>query len=372
MTKVQMKRTVCLMLLCLAGWGVALGAEYRMLGQDYRSLAMGNTGIVTATSSSALFYNPAVMANITTWWVDFPMIQATYSKDAKDLVDQAKNGSFNLSDQSSQIDFMKSFVGKHPYVGAMSGTNLYINILKKGLTVGGNYTYEAVLDLEVRNPTMPEINLYSSLNHVRQYGISIPLGLGKWVIGFTGKTVERTALTANYSMADALDKKAFPTLADNGVKGIGSSYDVGILYRDPSPSHMMYGLVYRQPTDLGEAGIIPEEYAAAVGLVQDWTFARFTAAVDWRDLTYKAGPPGDRSLNRRTHVGTELSFIPLSANSSLLHLRAGYNQGYYSKGAELSLGKFMVFGYTLHTEETGEYAGQKGNDRTTLYFSLGF
>ncbi|OGH00233.1 MAG: hypothetical protein A2600_07090 [Candidatus Lambdaproteobacteria bacterium RIFOXYD1_FULL_56_27] len=367
-----MKQTVCLLLLWFAGWGVALGGEYRRLGQDYRSLAMGNTGIVTANSSSALFYNPAVMANITTWWVDLPMIQLTYSKDAKALVDQAKTGSFTLSDQSSQIDFMKSFVGKHPYVGIETGANLYINLQKKGLTVGANYTYEAVLDLEIRNPTMPEIDLYSSLSHVRQYGISIPLGLGKWVIGFTGKTVERTALIANYSMADSLDKKAFPTLESNGVKGIGSGYDLGLLYRDPSPSHMMYGFVYRKPIDLGEAGIIPEEYAVALGLVQDWTFARFTAAVDWRDLTYKAGPVGDHSLNRRTHVGTELSFIPLSANSSLLHVRAGYNQGYYSKGVELSLGKVMVFGYTLHTEETGEYAGQKGSDRTTLYFSLGF
>jgi len=351
---------------------VLMAAEIRQLGQDYRSLAMGNTGIVTANSSAALFYNPATMANISTWWIDLPMMQLIYSDDTKALVDQAKTGSFNLSTQTEQIDFMKSFVGKNPYVRFDLGVNWFINFDKKGFTAGGNYTYEALLDIAVRNPTMPEISLKSGLDHVRQVGVSVPLGLGKWILGITRKQVERQSLDFTYSMADAIDKKPFPTMAANGLKGRGTGYDLGLLYRAPSAARLMYGFVYRQKIKLGANQEIPEEVAFGVASVQSFGIGKWTGAVDWRDLTFKNASLGDKSINRRTHVGTELSLIPFSENSNLLSLRAGYSQGHVSKGAEISLGKVMVFGYTKYAEETGEYAGQNPSNRTVLYFSMGF
>jgi len=367
-----MKQGLILTLLLLLYIPTAIAGEIRQLGQDYRSLAMGGTGIVTANSSAALFYNPATMANISTWWVDLPMIQMIYSDDAKSLVDQAKTGSFSLSTQDEQIAFMKSFVGQHPYIRFDVGANWFINFDKKGLTAGGNYTYEALLDIEIRNATMPEIILKSGLDHVRQVGISIPLGLGKWVLGVTTKKVERQSLDFSYSMTDALDKKAFPTLASAGLSGRGNGVDIGLLYRAPSDLRLMYGFVYRQKIKLGDAGEIPEEVAFGVASAHNLGIARWVGTVDWRDLTFKNASLGDKSINRRTHVGTELALIPFSENSSLLSLRAGYSQGHSSKGAELSLGKVMVLGYTLYSEETGEYAGQKPNKRTVLYFSMGF
>ena len=361
-----------LLLFIFLGWVLcAQAVEYRRFGQDHRTLAMGNTGIVTANSSAALFYNPAAMGNIFNWWVDLPVTMLTYSDDTKNLITAAQDGSFNLNSQEEQIAFMQDFVGKNPYVKFDLGANALIN-LKGGWTVGGNYTYEAVLDLEVRNPTMPVIDLYAKLDHIRQTGFSFPLGSGKWLFGVTAKRVERTEIAASYSVADALNEVPFPTMASAGVNGKGLGYDVGMIYRQASKSRMMWGLVYRQEIDLGDAGKIPSEVAAGVAMIQELGFLRWTTAMDFRDLTYQQGSLGDKSLNRRTHLGTEIGLVPLSKNSSLIYLRAGYAQGWASTGAELALGHSLVLGYTKYTEERGEYAGQKGSPRTILYFSSGF
>ena len=205
--------------------------EYRRIGQDYRSLAMGNTGIASANNSAALFYNPAAMANIFTWWVDLPFIQATYSEDAATLYEMAQDGSFNLETQDDQISFMNDFIGQNPYIKLDTGANFFLNLDKKGLTLAANYTYEATLDLEVRNPSLPEINAFMRLDHIRQTGASIPIGLGKLVLGISYKVIERTELAFTYDINDALADDEFPTLDNNGLKGIGTGYDVGFLYR---------------------------------------------------------------------------------------------------------------------------------------------
>ncbi|MDT8445951.1 MAG: hypothetical protein RRB13_03510 [bacterium] len=366
-----MKRLLLLTLVLLFA-ASAQAVEYRRIGQDYRNLAMGNTGIVTATSSSALFYNPAALANIFNWWVDFPMAQVEYTKDAKDLYSVVQSGGFNLETQQEQLDFMNTYMGSNPHVRVDLGVNAFFPLSDKGSTMGFNYTYEAVLDLAVRNPVAPEIDAYAKLDHVRQFGFSVPLGLGKWVLGLSAKRVERQALSFNYGLQDALNETAFPTLESAGTQGTGIGYDVGLLYRAPSKARLMYGLVWRQKIDLGDAGDVPGELAAGVASFQDLGFMRWTAALDWRDLTYQQGSPGDRSLSRRTHVGMEFGFLPLNKTNSLFSLRTGYNQGYLSTGAEIALGHAMVLGYTKYTEETGEWAGQVGSERTIIYLSLGF
>lgn len=356
------------LLMASSAWAV----EYRRPGQDYRNLAMGNTGIVTATSSSALHYNPAALANIFNWWVEFPMIQVAYSKDAKALYDTAKSGGFNLDTQEEQIDFMNDYIGQNPYVQIDTGVNLFVPLNEKGFVIGGNYTYEAVLDLKISNQALPQIDAYIKLDHIRQTGFSFPLGLGKWILGVSAKRIERQDLDFSYTMNDALNETDFPTLADDGNKGLGTGYDVGLLYRAPSEWRLMYGLVYRQEIDLGDAGVEPGEVAFGVASFQDFGPVRWTTALDFRDLTFQRGSEGDTSLNRRTHLGMEFGFVPLNKTTTLFSLRAGYAQGWPSYGAEIALGRALVLGYTKYTEEVGEWAGHDGNERTMLFLSLGF
>lgn len=348
----------------------AFAGEFRRNGEDYRSLAMGNTGIVTATGSSAMFYNPAAMGNIRTWWFDFPMIEVTLSDDARSLYETAQSGGFNLETQQDQFDFMESFVGQNPYVKVQFGSNLLINLDKKGFTIGANYTYEAILDIEVRNPSLPEIETFMRLDHVRQYGLSMPIGLGKWLIGATVKSVERQEIEFTYGMADAINEEPFPTLASDGTSGKGSGYDVGVLYRQASKSRVMWGFVYKEAIELGDATPIPEEYALGVGMVHEFSGFKFTGAMDIRDLTFAQGT--DTSLARRTHMGVELGFLPYNDNLNFLSARYGYNGAYPSQGLEVAFGRGMVLGYTIYSAETGEYSGQKESRRTVYYLSFGF
>ncbi len=366
------------LLLTVSGSTIVSAIEYRRIGQDYRSLAMGNTGIASANNSAALFYNPAAMANIFNWWVDFPFVQAAYSDDAEALYEMAKDGSFNLDTQSEQIDFMNDFIGQHPYFKLDTGANLFINMDKKGMTLGGNYTYEATLDVEVRNPSLPEINSFTRLDHIRQAGISIPVGLGKLVLGLSYKVIERQELDFTYDLNNALANDDFPTLDGDGVKGSGSGYDIGFLYRTATKSRIMIGGVWRKKISMQDATDIPEEYALGAAMIHEFGIFKFTAAMDWRDLTNQQGSEGDDSYARRLHYGLELGILPLSRTTSWISLRMGSNQGYRAEdnyglsGVELALGHSIILGYSKYIEETGEYAGQKPSLRTVYYLSFGF
>lgn len=371
--------TFIVAVILLAGLPLSLYAiEYRRLGQDYRSLAMGNTGIASVSNSAALFYNPAAMANIFTWWVDFPFVQLGFSDDAEALYDIAKDGSFNLETQEEQIDFMNDFIGQNPYVKVDTGANLFINMDRKGMTLGANYTYEATLDIEVTNPSLPEIRSFSRLDHIRQAGLSVPIGLGKLVLGVTYKVIERQELDFSYDLNNALANDDFPTLKDDAVKGSGTGYDIGFLYRTASKSRIQFGGVWRTKIEMQDATDIPEEVALGVAMIQEFGIFRFTGAMDWRDITNKQGSEGDESYARRLHYGLELGIIPLTKNSSLISLRTGANQGYRVSenwglsGIEIALGHTLILGYTKYVEETGEYAGQKPSPRTVYYLSFGF
>ncbi len=367
-----------LIVLLLAVPSALHAIEYRRIGQDYRSLAMGNTGIASANNSAALFYNPAAMANIFTWWIDFPFVQVAFSDDAEELYEMAREGSFDLDTKEEQIEFMNDFIGKHPYLKIDAGTNLFINIDKKGMTMGANYTYEATLDIEVTNPSLPEIHSFSRLDHIRQAGISVPIGLGKLVLGVSYKVIERKELDFTYDLNNALAEDDFPTLDKDGVKGSGTGYDIGFLYRTATKSRIMIGGVWRKNIELQDATEIPEEFALGTAMIHEFGIFRLTAAIDWRDITNQQGSEGDESFARRFHYGLELGILPLSKNSSWISLRTGYNQGYRAadnwglSGVELALGHSLILGYTKYIEETGEYAGQKPSPRTVYYLSFGF
>ncbi len=132
------------------------------------------------------------------------------------------------------------------------------------------------------------------------------------------------------------------------------------------------GGVWRKKITLGNATAIPEEIAFGTSMTHYFALAKWTLAADMRDLTLKAGSEGEKSINRRIHLGTELGFLPVSGNQHFLTLRLGYNQGYPTFGLEFFFTRATVIGYTDYIEETGEYAGQKPSSRRIFYLSLGF
>ena len=74
MIKISVRKAILLILTVtgLAGFTGSLSAQEALsVSRSYRSLAMGHTGIASANDSAALFYNPAILANVKGWWLDY-------------------------------------------------------------------------------------------------------------------------------------------------------------------------------------------------------------------------------------------------------------------------------------------------------------
>ena len=352
------------------------GIEYRRQAQDVRSLGMGNTGIASAHTSSAIFYNPAVLANITEGWIDLPAVQAIYSDGAKSLYKDIQGSGF-LETKKEQQDFMDKYIGEEVYIQADVGASFFFNVDPKGFTVGGNWLYERIYDYEVSNPPTPQIEAFERYDRIKQIGFSYPIGLGQIVLGVAGKVVRRSEKSFVFTTSQMLAEEKFPSPGfpdvNDGETADGHGWDIGFLWRIPTRYKWAVGGVWRKEVDLDEkVANVPEESAIGATMAHTFGVFRWTFALDLRDISFKQGSDGDRSKNRRVHTGMELSIFPTSDLNYLLSLRAGYNQGYPTTGAELRLGNLLVLGYARYTEETGEYGGEKGSKRTAWFVSFGF
>ncbi|MBU3918058.1 hypothetical protein KKA14_21220 [bacterium] len=370
-----MKKRVIL----LAGWLMVLAAvssrvqagDFRRIGVDYRSMAMGNTGIVSSTGSAALFYNPAALSNVFSWRVDIVAAQATFS----DSVFEGGDGA-GVDNGDEALDLMSSYIGKNLYAQGSYSHSLVKNFSEKGLTFGVNITNETIGEFQIRNPSNPEISAFLRGDDIRQVGVSVPIGLGKLVVGVEYKTISRKELEFTYTTMQAINNDPFPSLDELSNKGSGGGYEIGFIYRTATAARVMFGGVWRSDMDLSPASSIPAQLDLGVGLRQEYGEFRMLAALDLRDITRQLGSeekdPDDKSFNRRVHCGVEVGVFPRTKNTSWLSLRWGINQSYITYGAEIVLYDFIRIGYTDYTEEIGEWAGQKPSQRKTFFLAVGF
>jgi len=372
-------KKILLLLSSLLFFGVSLeAAEFRRMGQDYRALAMGNTGIVTASNSNALYYNPAAMALITDYWFDFPSMESSYNGDGLPLssslipselgdIIQSISGyavpdgwALSTATVGQRDTFFTNYANTTPYVKYALGLNAMFNIQTKGTTMGFNRAVEFTHDMTVNATTL---DYYGKKDLVHQGGFSLPIGLGQLVIGGAWRYVERTELTAT----GVTSASAFPKLMADGVTGSGVGYDIGFLWRTASKMRIVWGGVYRAPIVLsGGLDPIPEEAALGMGIVHNWDSMNLTLAIDYRDLTNQLSTNSSRKL----HMGAEFGFFPFSDNQAFYTLRYGYNQGLWSQGVEASMGKGLILGLTRYQESNGVDASPQG--RMAYYFNIGF
>lgn len=349
--------------------------EMRRIGRSYRSLAMGGTGVSSSNDGDALFYNPAAMANIKTFIINVLDIHLDFSKDARDLYNDAKDGGLKLKKQEDKQKFLNKYIGKNPYLRASASIDLVANINNYGFTIGYNYMQEIILDVETQNPVSPNLEIFERKDIVQQVGMSIPLGNGRWILGLGARTINRQILEFDYGINELITKAKFKELKTDGLKGTGSGYDLGLLYRFTNEGKISVGVVARNVgnIDLGDAGKEKAEYDLGLSMSPTFGPFRFTMAFDLKDLTYQRSD--DTSLNKRTHIGAELGFIDVEETYSFISVRAGYSQGYPTYGAEISLPGWLTglnIGYTKYSEETGAYAGQTESIREVYYLNFRF
>lgn len=370
--------TIILILITVFGFSDLHARDFYRIGQDYRSLAMGNTGVVSANNSFALFQNPAALSNVFNGWTDTPGIQMTVSDDLKEDVTKAMSDSGGFTDDiGSNLD---QYVGKDYYLRLNAGAHLASNITKKGFSIAGAYMIEHTIHAQTRNTAAPYLDFFQREDTIKAAGFSYPIGLGKIVLGIGYKQIDRGELSFTYDTLDAANEASMPSvtapgISSDGSTASGSAFDVGFIYRTATAAHISFGGVWRNKVDMGDdVEGIPTNIDLGIAMRQDSDMFRLILEFDLKDVTRALGSaemePSEKSITRRMHYGAELGLIPLNMTNSLLMLRSGYNSGYFTWGWEFHLPTGLYFGFARYTEEIGEYAGQRPSIRSDYYLSI--
>lgn len=335
------------------------------MGRSYRALAMGNTGVAIANDNAALYYNPAILANVEGWWLDY----AAWTFETSDGFNNAERllmlGSleFPYINRSGLANELKSdFLAQdNPYMRGSVGIHFTANLQKIGWSIAGSYLMEVTMTtIDTTGDSAVDI-IFQRSDLIQKAGISIPLGLGQWVLGISGVSITRQ---------DARDSTS-DSITNFGSKETAIGYDVGLLYRFSNRARITFGLVaqnvggikFGSEADYAE----PQMVNLGFGMTQEFGLTRLNLALDLRDILT------DRERKNTLHAGAEIGLFPNDSGGSFLTLRAGYNNGYTTQGAELNLfNHSTIFGYTIYQEEVGTYPATVSSPRKVIYFSMGF
>ena len=339
----------------------AMAQEVLNVGRGYRSLALGNTGVASATDSAALYYNPAILGNVEGWWFDYGAWTVEGSQGFTEIEAGLGLASINfpyVNREGITEDMKETFLSKeNPYLRANAGMNLFINFARQGFTVAGSYLQEAVYTTTVVDGAT---NIYQRDDVVQKVGLSIPIGMGQLVIGVTGNRIERR-------VAQDATTDTIPNWSDRYV---GTGYDVGILYRMATVLHVTWGVAVLNYGGIkfGDSDIEePQQIALGMSINHDLGLIRLFPAIDVRQINAESG-----KVNT-VHAGLEVGIFPNSTGGNYLTYRVGYNQGNSTQGVELNFfNRNFVFGVTQYGEEVGQGEEKVENRRTIAFMSFGF
>jgi hypothetical protein len=320
---------------------------------------MGNTGVASANDSSALFYNPAVLANVQGWWLDY----ASWTVEASEGFTAQDAGPIMISTAYPYLnrdglseEYKETFLEKeNPYLRGNASMTFSANIVSEGLSIAAAYVLESIVT------TVDSGNyIYQRDDLIKKYGLSIPLGKGQIVVGIARSDIIRR---------EARDAST-DSIPNWGSQETGTGYDIGLLYRMANQGRITWGLVVYNygGTEFGSAdNKVEQSYAIGVSMNHDLGFFRIIPAIDIREINSEA------ENNNTLHAGLEIGMFPNATGGSYLSYRMGYNQGYASTGFELNFfNRSMVIGYTSYGEEVGEGSEKVESRRIVYYFSLGF
>ncbi|MCP4295121.1 MAG: hypothetical protein GY786_05905 [Proteobacteria bacterium] len=364
-TSVYLKWFTISILLLSIPLGHLTAQETITIGRSYRALAMGNTGVAIANDNAALYYNPAVLANVSSWWLDYSAwtleTSDGFTNEERILMLGSLNFPYvNLSglDNAHKSQFLAQ---DYPYMRGSTAVHFAANLNKTGWTIAGSYLMEATMTAIDTTGDSALDTIFQRSDLIQKAGISIPIGLGQWVFGFSAASITRK---------DAREEIA-ASITNFGPQETAVAYDAGLLYRFSNQARITFGLVvqnyggvtFGNQTDYAE----PETVNLGFGMTHEFSLMRLNLALDLRDIV------SERERVNTIHAGAEIGVFPNDSGGSFLTYRAGYNNGYITQGAEINLfNHSMVFGYTLYQEEVGTYPVTAASPRKVIYFSMGF
>jgi hypothetical protein len=324
-----------------------------------RPLGMGGAFTAVSDDENALFYNPAGLAkNFVVGDMEvvipLPVPLIEISENSVDLFSDAQDTDFD--DTGEVTDLLRKNVGKHQHLRLALFPSVGFQVANVGLQVGA--LGQATVDADIRNPAFPE----AVTDIVIDYGLLVGAGMKlPWTglsAGATLKALSRQSLNEVYTATDISDPNFGDRIDDDMKSGAGASIDIGVMYKLPFVPVVdtTAALVVQNipEMDMGDAEDIKTQVNAGVAVEKSFVGFTLIGALDYLDIGNNIGEDDDWA--KRLHLGAEVK-LP-----TILSLRAGLNQGYWTAGATVDLW-IIRFDVASYAEEVGAHAGQREDRR---------
>ncbi len=365
MTLFRTSTTICSLLLALLSvfWVPTLAAqEMTRFGESARSLAMGGALTALADGFDAMLYNPAGLAQSTSWQTTLTTWQEASFSNAggrgdiffRSLgrgpgIDQtAVNTFLDTAAGVPQTARDQNFFGFHTANGF--GVAYYDTTRRHAQPADPNDPSGSGLDLTYDRLTASVFTFaFPTKRKLFSWGFSLK--------SLTREGDKRLAVSGAEIFSPGVDPRA--ATAGNSAYTI----DVGLFTRIPSEFfRATFGIAMLNgiAPDFGLPDLDPILPEVNVGLaIMPDLFgknARLVLAADLRDVTQSAFP-NDPDSGKRAHYGMEVSLFPQQTGAWLLSLRAGTTQGLSSFGAGFMLRRWMTVDFVSYEEEMGPTGG---------------
>lgn len=357
---------------CFGSVGPVISAsEIPRLYRSAEFLGRGDTGIAIADYDSAIFYNPAGLAQGNGIYKETILASPTLeiSTPTRDAIRQ-----ISVEDDPT-TDVLKRNIGKPQHIGIYN----FSGVILRRVALGAFYSSST--NVFVAKSEAAGGLEFADANSVQNIGATFSIAekiLGDFLlVGATAKYIQRgqAAITVDVTDADQLDQ-----LDSNDVLGVGTGFggDIGLMIRGQARIKPSFGLTIQ---DLGDTKFTPTvvddenpQKSAALKDIKQTVNAGFAIEPSSRASTFRLlldvrdilrNNDESNSLFKRLHIGTELSV------KDTVGFTGGLNQGYVSAGGYFDLWLIRI-DLGIYTEEVGSWAGHRADNRFYFRLKAGF
>ncbi len=346
-------------------------AEQQRPLESSRFYGRGNTYVAGYDSDEASRANPATLSEtqvkFQVRWLQLDLLVGENSLDS--VGDISK-----MSGEDSAVSLLETFedkFGKRQYA-RMQISPVSLRIL--WFEMSPFFSTSNFVDM--RLPTIPEVELYSDTLAGMNFSFGFPIGK-TLNFGLTLRPAHRTVYSGKMSFGDLIDVIDSDEVELGELfekrEGFQIGWDTGAIWK-PTPA-WRFGLLVE---NLGYAGnygdfkLTPKPYQQRVNLGMnyrvDWKPWHWDTLVDLQDVVN----PEQFHYLQLLHVGTEIGRSYISRDHDI-GLLAGINEGYLTGG--LFVDVFVArLNMSYYAVELGEYPGQRKDRRfgITLLSSMTF
>lgn len=361
-------RTALLFILGTAGAAPAFAYERREFYNGVRGLGMGDTSVATVNDETALALNPAALGRLRDFYGT--------------MIDPEIDASNRVPDLYRAKSISRPFTASSVVPSLLQSLNQYYHLKMQimpsfvarnfGIGLLGNYTFDG----EAKSPT--SVDVYSRDDLGLLLGYNARLWGGRIKLGVTGKVISRIEMN-EVGLDPTTQAMDNPSLAAAGLlkEGVGVGADVGLLLTAPWTWLPTLGAVVR---DVGNtsydkmSGLRLKDATERPAMSKQDLDVGFSVSpihrnnvrsmwtIEYRGLLTASDETDKAKL---MHFGTEVNF------GDVFFLRAGYNQRYWTAGAELASERFQMQ-IASYGEEIGDATTPREDRRTVLKLALRF